>query len=234
MDSDDTLEAMAIARMATKEQLEPVDIPSKPYDALAHQIIGLLMRKQRWYFSEICDMFKNAYPYADLTTDDIRKVLTYMHTRFPRLAWVSFEDQLVMKPRLTKALYEYYFDNLSMIPEEKQFAHAAAIMLLTPAGRVSRYFFGVEFAPRDLRLGLIEASENKIGSVVDALLLYCYHYDPVTGKYNVVAMNLPDYEPVLYLKQRGRREYLKMVRQRDSSFRCEGESAGGSVYLNLL
>jgi ATP-dependent Lhr-like helicase len=66
-------------------------------------------------------MFKNAYPYADLTTDDIKKVLTYMHTRFPRLAWVSFEDQLAIKPRLAKALYEYYFENLSMIPEEKQY-----------------------------------------------------------------------------------------------------------------
>ncbi|HKZ93623.1 MAG TPA: DEAD/DEAH box helicase [Candidatus Bathyarchaeia archaeon] len=121
MDSDDTLEAMVIARMAYEEQLEPVDIPDKPYDALAHQIIGLLMKKKRWYFNEIHEMFKNAYPYADLTTEDIRKVLTYMHTRFPRLAWVSFEDQLVLKPRRTKALYEYYFENLSMIPEEKQY-----------------------------------------------------------------------------------------------------------------
>jgi len=121
MDSDDTLEAMVIARMAYKEQLEPVDIPYKPYDALAHQIIGLLMKKKRWYFYEIFDLFKNAYPYADLTLEDIQKVLTYMHTRFPRLAWVSFEDQLAIKPRQTKALYEYYFGNLSMIPDEKQY-----------------------------------------------------------------------------------------------------------------
>jgi len=121
MDSDDTLEAMVIARMAYNEQLEPVDIPQKPYDVLAHQIIGLLMKKKRWYFYEIYDMFKNAYPYENLTTDDIKKVLTYMHTRFPRLAWVSFEDQLAIKPRRTKALYEYYFENLSMIPEEKQY-----------------------------------------------------------------------------------------------------------------
>jgi len=121
MDSDDTLEAMVIARMAYKEQLEPVDIPYKPYDALAHQIIGLLMKKKRWYFYEIYDIFKNAYPYADLTTEDIQKVLTYMHSRYPRLAWVSFEDQLAIKPRQTKALYEYYFENLSMIPDEKQY-----------------------------------------------------------------------------------------------------------------
>ena len=121
MDSDDTLEAMAIARMASEELLEPVVIPDKPYDALAHQIIGLLMKKKRWYFYEIYDMFKNAYPYADLTIEDIQKVLTYMHTRFPRLAWVSFEDQLAIKPRRIKTLYEYYFENLSMIPDEKQY-----------------------------------------------------------------------------------------------------------------
>ncbi len=121
MDSDDTLETMAIARMACKEQLEPVDIPSRPYDALAHQIIGLLMKKKRWYFYEIFDIFKNACPYADLTLEDIQKVLTYMHSRFPRLAWVSFEDQLAIKPRRTKALYEYYFENLSMIPDQKKY-----------------------------------------------------------------------------------------------------------------
>jgi len=121
MDSDDTLEAMAIARMASEEDLEPVEIPYKPYDALAHQIIGLLMKKKRWYFYEIYDLFKNAYPYADLTVEDVQKVLTYMHQRFPRFAWVSFEDQLAIKPRRTKAMYEYYFENLSMIPAEKKY-----------------------------------------------------------------------------------------------------------------
>lgn len=121
MDSDDTLEAMAIARRASEEELEPVDIPYKPYDALAHQIIGLLMKKKRWYFYEIYDFFRKAYPYADLTVEDVQKVLDYMHHRFPRLAWVSFEDMLAIKPRQTKAMYEYYFENLSMIPEEKQF-----------------------------------------------------------------------------------------------------------------
>lgn len=121
MDSDDTLEAMVIARMAEKEELEPVEIPQKPYDALAHQIIGLLMKKKRWYFYEIYDIFKKAYPYHDLSLQDIEKVLTYMHSRFPRLAWVSFEDMLAIKPRRTKVMYEYYFENLSMIPDVKQY-----------------------------------------------------------------------------------------------------------------
>ena len=59
-------------------------------------------------------------------------------------------------------------------------------MVLTPEGRIGQYYYGVEYAPKDLRLGLIEASENRIGTVVDQVLLYCYHYDPNTGKYGAI------------------------------------------------
>ncbi len=121
MDSDDTLEALATARRALKEDLEPVEIPPKPYDALTHQIAGLLLKNRRLEFDEILESFRNAYPYRDLTIEDVEKILKYMHQRFPRLAWVSFEDRVVLKPRRAKALFEYYFDNLSMIPDEKQF-----------------------------------------------------------------------------------------------------------------
>lgn len=121
LDSDDALEAMAIASEALKEELEPVDIPPKPYDVLSHQIAGLLLKNRKLEFGEILAIFKNAYPYQDLTIEDIEKVLKYMHQRIPRLAWVSFEDKVVLKPRQAKALFEYYFGNLSMIPEEKQF-----------------------------------------------------------------------------------------------------------------
>src|SRR6185436_7652204 len=71
-----------------------------------------------------------------------------------------------------------------------QFAHASAIYVATPEGKLARYFYGIEYAPRDLRLGLIEAADNKIGSPVVQLLLYCYHYDPATGKYGAVVMNM--------------------------------------------
>jgi ATP-dependent Lhr-like helicase len=121
LDSDDALEALAIAKKALEENLEPVVIPPKPYDVLAHQIAGLLIRNRRLGFGEIVEIFQRAYPYEDLTENDVEKVLRYMHGRFPRLAWVSFEDKMVLRPRQTKALFEYYFDNLSMIPEEKQF-----------------------------------------------------------------------------------------------------------------
>ncbi|MGN6715754.1 MAG: SCO family protein [Candidatus Binatia bacterium] len=71
-----------------------------------------------------------------------------------------------------------------------EFAHATGIVLLTPAGKASRYFYGIEFSPRDLRLGLVEAAEGKIGTPIDQLLLFCYHYDPVTGKYGPFVTNL--------------------------------------------
>lgn len=121
MDSDDTLEALVIARRALKEELEPVQIPPKPYDALTHQIAGLLLKTRRLEFSQILNLAQKAYPYANLTMEDIEKILKYMHNRFPRLAWASIEDKVVLKPSRSKALFEYYFDNLSMIPEEKQF-----------------------------------------------------------------------------------------------------------------
>lgn len=70
----------------------------------------------------------------------------------------------------------------------KQYAHAAGLVVLTPEGRVSKYIYGLEYAPRDVRLALVEASERKIGTVTDTILLYCYHYDPATGKYGFVAM----------------------------------------------
>ena len=71
-----------------------------------------------------------------------------------------------------------------------QYAHPAAITVLTADGRVSRYLYGVEFAPRDLKLALVEASEGRIGTVVEQALLFCYHYDPESGKYGFVIMNV--------------------------------------------
>jgi protein SCO1/2 len=81
--------------------------------------------------------------------------------------------------------YRYTWDE-----QTKQFAHASGIMVLTPEGRLSRYLYGVEYSAKDLRLGLVEASAHKIGSPVDRLLLYCFHYDPATGKYGMVIMNV--------------------------------------------
>jgi protein SCO1 len=86
--------------------------------------------------------------------------------------------------RLTKAAgFRYAWD-----AETKQYAHPSGVIVLTPDGRLSKYLFGIEYGPRDLRFAIVEASEGRIGSAVDSLLLYCYHYDPMTGRYGLVVM----------------------------------------------
>lgn len=84
--------------------------------------------------------------------------------------------------RLAEAVgFHYTYD-----PAKDQYAHASGIVLLTPAGKIARYFYGLEYEPRNVRLGLVEAAANKIGSPVDRVLLFCYHYDPTTGKYSLL------------------------------------------------
>jgi protein SCO1/2 len=88
--------------------------------------------------------------------------------------------------RLTKAVgFRYAFDE-----RLGQFAHASAIYVLTPEGVLARYFFGIEYAPRDLRLALVEASSGRLGTPLDQVLLYCYHYDPAVGRYGAVVLNI--------------------------------------------
>ncbi len=93
-------------------------------------------------------------------------------------------DSTAIKALTQAAGFHYRYD-----PATDQFAHASGILVITPQGKISKYFYGVEYSPRDLRLALVEASENKIGSAVDQLLLYCFHYDPLTGKYSLVVIN---------------------------------------------
>jgi protein SCO1/2 len=82
--------------------------------------------------------------------------------------------------RVTKAAgFRYRYDEST-----GQFAHAAAIYVATPGGKLSRYFYGIEYGPRDLRLAMVEASEGRIGSIVDQILLFCFHYDPKMGRYS--------------------------------------------------
>jgi protein SCO1 len=84
--------------------------------------------------------------------------------------------------RLTQVVgFRYAYDTA-----KDQYAHAAGLMVLTPQGKIARYFYGIEFSPRDLRLALVEAAANTIGSPVDQLLLFCYQYDPATGRYTLV------------------------------------------------
>jgi protein SCO1/2 len=90
-------------------------------------------------------------------------------------------DEPQIKQLANAVGFRYAYD-----AQSKQFAHASAIMILTPEGRISRYLYGIQYSARDLRLGLVEASEGKIGTPVDQILLFCYHYDPATGKYSLL------------------------------------------------
>jgi len=84
--------------------------------------------------------------------------------------------------KLTQAVgFHYTWDE-----KAQQYAHASGIIILTPQGKIARYFFGIQYAPQDVRLSLVEASGNKVGSVTDQILLYCFHYDPTTGKYGFI------------------------------------------------
>jgi protein SCO1 len=86
---------------------------------------------------------------------------------------------------LTRAVgFRYVVD-----PQSRQYAHTAGIMVLTPDGRLARYFYGVEYSPRDLRLALVEASKGRIGSLADQILLFCFHYDPASGRYSLILLN---------------------------------------------
>ncbi len=88
--------------------------------------------------------------------------------------------------KLTRAVgFQFHY-----IAESGEFGHATGIVVLTPGGMTSRYYYGIDFSPRDLRLGLIEAAAGKIGSPIDQLLLFCFHYNPITGKYGLLISNV--------------------------------------------
>jgi protein SCO1/2 len=102
------------------------------------------------------------------------------------VSWHFLTGEQASIDRLTQAAgFRYVWDQ-----ETKQFAHPAGVIVLTPDGRLARYLFGIEYGPRDLRYAIVEASSGKVGSAADSLLLYCYHYDPMTGRYGVAIMRV--------------------------------------------
>lgn len=93
-------------------------------------------------------------------------------------------DEATIKRVTDTAGFQFAWDAAT-----QQFAHASGVIVTTPGGKLSRYLFGIEYPPRDLKFALMESSAGKIGSVVDQVLLYCYHYEPAAGSYSLVAMN---------------------------------------------
>lgn len=109
-------------------------------------------------------------------------ILKHYHRPGAENGWhfLTGSDQSIAA--LTKAVgFSYEYD-----PKTDQFAHSTAIMILTPEGKIAQYYYGIEFPPTDIRLGLIQASQNKIGTLADEVILYCYHYDPKAGRYSAV------------------------------------------------
>ncbi len=104
-------------------------------------------------------------------------------SRSPNWHFLTGNQEAITK--LTKAVgFRYAYD-----PKTKQFAHAAGLVILTPQGKISRYLYDVRYPGKDLRLALVEASQNQIGSPTDQVLLFCFHYDPVAGRYGAAIMN---------------------------------------------
>ncbi len=120
-DSDDTLEAAVLCRKSVMGELEPLEPVFAPYDVAIHQVAGLLIEQSSWNFEDILALLKRSYSFAEMDGPKLKEVLTYMRERYPRLAYYGESDGKVFRARDVKPLFSYYFDNLSMIPDEKQY-----------------------------------------------------------------------------------------------------------------
>lgn len=115
-----------------------------------------------------------------------KQFLSRYHREGAGSGWHFLTGQKPEIDALAKAVgFRYNYD-----PQTKQYSHATVVMVITPGGKVAQYFYGIEYAPKDLRLALVQASQNKIGNLTDALLLYCFHYDPSTARYSATVLNI--------------------------------------------
>ena len=118
-------------------------------------------------------------------------------------------DEATIRRVTSAAGFSYQWD-----ARTGQFAHVSGILVATPQGRLSRYFYGVEYSPKELRLALVESSEGRVGSAIDELLLYCFHYNPESGRYGLMVMNLVRLGGVLTVLAIG--GFILITRRRES------------------
>lgn len=173
----------------------PVILALVYYDCpmLCHQVLnGLTTALLRLKFDAGKEFDVLAVSFDPRETPELARANenTYVNQRYKRAGaaegWHFLTGDQKNIDALTKAVgFRYAWDEHS-----KQWAHGSGIMVLTPEGRLAQYFYGIEYWPKDLRLALVESSRGKIGNVVDQVMLYCYHYDPTTGKYGAVVMNM--------------------------------------------
>ena len=128
-------------------------------------------------------------------------------------------DQAAITSLATAIGFRYYYDE-----KTEQYGHPSGIVMLTPRGRIARYFYGIDYPPTDIRLGLVETSESKIGNPIDQFMLFCYKYDPVTARYTGIVMNMVRAGGIaiiftlggglLIARQLGQRRYLAVSHER--------------------
>ena len=139
-----------------------------------------------------------------------RAHLAYWSTERDGTAWhLLTGDEASIRRATSAAGFTYQWDERT-----GQFAHVSGVLVVTPDGRLSRYFYGVEFSPKELRLALVESGQGRIGSAIDELLLYCFHYDPESGRYGLVVMNLVRLGGVLTMLFMG--GFILLMRRRES------------------
>ena len=147
-----------------------------------------------------------------------RAHLAYWSTESAAPAWHFLTGDEATIRRVTAAGgFTYQWDVAT-----EQFAHVSGLLVLTPGGRFARYFYGVEYSPRELRMALVEAGQGRIGSPIDELLLYCFHYDPENGRYGVVVMNLIRIVGVLTVAAMA--GFMLLMRRRDTHAHAEGHA----------
>ncbi len=120
-DSDDLLEAAVLCRRAREGSLEPLNPYICPSDVAIHQIAGLLIERQSWKVDEILEFLRQSYSFSEMGENFLTELIRYMVERYPRLASYSEAERVLRRPRDIKPLFEYYFENVSMIPDEKQY-----------------------------------------------------------------------------------------------------------------
>jgi protein SCO1/2 len=146
----------------------------------------------------------------DLAAAKKTEYLRRYHRTGAEAGWHFLTGEKESIDRLAAAVgFRYKLD-----PVTGQYAHTGGIMILTPQGRLARYFYGVEYPPRDLRLALVEAGQNRIGSLADHILLFCYEYDPATGKYGVAATRIMRLGGILVMGALG--GYVAIMFRRES------------------
>jgi protein SCO1/2 len=139
-----------------------------------------------------------------------RAHLEYWSTEDDAEAWHLLSGDEASIRRVTEAAgFTYRLDERT-----GQYAHVSGVLVVTPDGRLSRYFYGVEFSPNELRLALVDSGQGRVGTAIDELLLYCFHYDPEAGRYGLVVMNLVRIGGVLTVLAMG--VFIVVTRRRES------------------